>query len=105
MFEAAGRDPAELDQHLDLVAIATVADVVPLVDENRALVRQGLRRLSRTGKIGLRALMVSARVDRVNVSASDIGFRLAPRINAAGRLCHPGEALELMLTDRRAAGA
>ena len=48
--------------------------------------------------------MVSARVDRVNVSASDIGFRLAPRINAAGRLCHPGEALELMLTadERRA---
>ncbi len=104
VFEAAGRDPAELDQHLDLVAIATVADVVPLVDENRALVRQGLRRLSRTSKIGLRALMVSARVDRVNVSASDIGFRLAPRINAAGRLCHPGEALELMLTadERRA---
>ncbi len=104
VFAAAGRDPAELDQHLDLVAIATVADVVPLVDENRALVRQGLRRLARTSKIGLRALMVSARVDRVNVSASDIGFRLAPRINAAGRLCHPGEALELMLTtdERRA---
>ena len=49
--------------------------------------------------------MATARVDRVNVSASDIGFRLAPRINAAGRLCHPGEALELMLTDRRAARA
>ncbi len=104
VFQAAGRDPAELDDHLDLVALATVADVVPLVDENRALVRQGLRRLARTSKIGLRALMVSARVDRVNVSASDVGFRLAPRINAAGRLCHPGEALELMLTtdERRA---
>ena len=104
LFTAAGKDPAELEQHLDLVAMATVADVVPLIDENRALVRAGLTRLARTTKIGLRALMVSARVDRVNVSASDIGFRLAPRINAAGRLCHPGEALELMLTteERRA---
>ncbi len=104
LFATAGRDPAELEEHLDLVAIATVADVVPLVDENRYLVRAGLRRLSQTQKIGLRALMVTARVDRVNCSASDIGFRLAPRINAAGRLCHPGEALELMLTgdERRA---
>ena len=104
LYAAAGRDPAELEQHLDLVAIATVADVMPLRDENRSLVRDGLRRLSRTQKIGLRALMFSARVDRVNVAASDIGFRLAPRINAAGRLRHPGEALELMLTtdERRA---
>ena len=104
LFTAAGKDPAGLEQHLDLVAMATVADVVPLIDENRALVRAGLTRLARTTKIGLRALMVSARVDRVNVSASDIGFRLAPRINAAGRLCHPGEALELHADHRGTAG-
>jgi single-stranded-DNA-specific exonuclease len=104
LFAARGRDPAELEQHLDLVALATVADVVPLVDENRGLVRAGLRRLARTAKPGLRALMGAARVDRVNVTASDVGFRLAPRINAAGRLCHPAEALELLLTadERRA---
>jgi single-stranded-DNA-specific exonuclease len=99
LFARAGRDPAALEQHLDLVALATIADVVPLVDENRGLVRAGLRRLARTARPGLRALMAAARVDRARVGASDVGFRLAPRINAAGRLCHPGEALELLLTD------
>ncbi len=94
----AGRDPAALELHLDLVALATIADVVPLVDENRGLVRAGLRRLARTTRPGLRALMATARVDRARIAASDVGFRLAPRINAAGRLCHPGEALELLLT-------
>ena len=94
----AGRDPAEIELHLDLVALATVADVVPLRDENRGLVRAGLRRLRRTSKPGLRALMAVARVDRAHVSSTDVGFRLAPRINAAGRLCHPDQALELLLT-------
>jgi single-stranded-DNA-specific exonuclease len=95
----AGRDPSELENHLDLVALATIADVVPLRDENRGLVRAGLRRLQRTSKPGLRALMAVARVDRAHVSSTDVGFRLAPRINAAGRLCHPDEALELLMTD------
>ena len=99
LFARAAIDQAELEQHLDLVALATVADVVPLVDENRALVRAGLRRLARTTKPGLRALMHAARVDRVHVASGDLGFRLAPRINAAGRLCHPQDALELLLTE------
>jgi single-stranded-DNA-specific exonuclease len=94
----AGRDPAVMELHLDLVALATVADVVPLRDENRGLVRAGLRRLRRTAKPGLRALMAVARVDRAHASSTDLGFRLAPRINAAGRLCHPDQALELLLT-------
>ena len=88
-----------LDRRLDLVALATVADVVPLLDENRGLVAAGLKRLARTTNPGLRALMGAARVDPAVVDAGAIGFRLAPRINAAGRLGHPGTALELLLTD------
>lgn len=94
-----GRDSAALRRHLDLVALATIADVVPLVDENRALAIEGLRRLASTQKPGLRALMRSAHVDPAVVDSGAVGFRLAPRINAAGRLGHPGAALELLLTD------
>ena len=90
---------ADLDRRLDLVALATVADVVPLLDENRGLVAAGLKRLAVTSNPGLRALMKAARVDPATVEAGAIGFRLAPRINAAGRLGHPGTALELLLTD------
>jgi single-stranded-DNA-specific exonuclease len=86
-------------RHLDLVALATVADVVPLVDENRSLTIAGLRTLARTQKPGLRALMKVAGVDPAAVDAAAIGFRLAPRINAAGRLGHPRSALQLLLTD------
>jgi single-stranded-DNA-specific exonuclease len=88
-----------LREHLDLVALATVADVVPLADENRGLAAAGLRRLARTSKPGLAALMRTAGVDPATVDASAVGFRLAPRINAAGRLGHPGAALRLLLTD------
>jgi single-stranded-DNA-specific exonuclease len=88
-----------LDRHLDLVALATVADVVPLVDENRGLVAAGLKRLARTSKPGLRALMAAAHVDAALVDAGSVSFRLAPRINAAGRLGHPRAALDLLLTD------
>ena len=84
-------------EHLDLVALATVADVVPLLDENRAFVSGGLKRLARTSKPGLRALMRAARVDPGRVDSGAIGFRLAPRINASGRLGHPAVALELLL--------
>jgi single-stranded-DNA-specific exonuclease len=86
-------------RHLDLVALATIADVVPLLDENRALAIGGLRALARTQKPGLQALMRCAGVDPATVDAGACGFRLGPRINAAGRLGHPRAALELLLTD------
>jgi single-stranded-DNA-specific exonuclease len=99
-----GGDPA-LSRHLDLVAIATISDVVPLVDENRFLALQGLKALARTQKPGLRALMRSAGVDPAAVNEGAVGFRLAPRINAAGRLSHPEAALELLLTEDHAVAA
>jgi single-stranded-DNA-specific exonuclease len=98
-LQAAGRDPAEAEEDLDLVALATIADVVPLVDENRRLTRRGLRALASTGKPGLRALMSVARVDPSKVNERAVGFGLAPRINAAGRLYRADAALELILTE------
>src|SRR3954452_4857527 len=94
-----GLDSDVPKRHLDLVALATIADVVPLVDENRSLAIAGLRALARTAKPGLRALMRAAGVDPATVDAGAVGFRLGPRINAAGRLGHPRAALELLLTD------
>jgi single-stranded-DNA-specific exonuclease len=95
----AGSEAESLRRHLDLVAVATISDVVPLVDENRFHAREGLKALARTQKPGLRALMRSAGVDPAALNEGAVGFRLAPRINAAGRLSHPEAALELLLTD------
>jgi single-stranded-DNA-specific exonuclease len=97
-----GTDSEILRRHLDLVALATIADVVPLVDENRSLAIAGLRALARTSKPGLRALMQRAGADPATVDSGAVGFRLAPRLNAAGRLGHPHEALELLLTEDEA---
>jgi single-stranded-DNA-specific exonuclease len=94
-----GADSAIVRRHLDLVAVATIADVVPLQDENRSLAIAGLRALARTSKPGLQALMRTAGVDPASVDAGAVGFRLGPRINAAGRLGHPRAALELLLTE------
>ena len=94
-----GADHPAVRQSLDLVGLATIADVVPLVDENRALAAAGLRCLAATSRPGLQALMRSARVDPAAVDAGAVAFRLAPRINAAGRLGRPDIALELVLTD------
>jgi single-stranded-DNA-specific exonuclease len=96
-----GPDSDVLRRHLDLVALATIADVVPLVGENRTLTIAGLRTLARTQRPGLQALMKVAHVDPATVESGQVAFRLAPRINAAGRLGHPRAALELLLTEDR----
>jgi single-stranded-DNA-specific exonuclease len=99
LHAGAGGDPAQADADLDLVALATVADCVPLLGENRRLVREGLRALRATTKPGLRALMRVASVDPGGLDARAIGFRLAPRLNAAGRLYRADAGLELVLTE------
>ncbi|MDA0182262.1 single-stranded-DNA-specific exonuclease RecJ [Solirubrobacter phytolaccae] len=101
LVAAIGEDPALCDEDLDLVALATVADVVPLQGENRRLVREGLKAIAGTRKVGLRALMEVARVDPSGLDESAIGFRLGPRLNAAGRLYRADAGLELLLTDDR----
>jgi single-stranded-DNA-specific exonuclease len=98
--EAARRALADerLQDDLDLVALATIADLVPLLGENRALVRRGLRALARTSKPGLRALMAVAGVDPARLGERSVAFALAPRVNAAGRLYRADAGLELLLT-------
>jgi len=80
------RDAISEDELFDLVALGTVADMVPLLGENRALVRGGLERLSQAQRLGVRALMAQAGVKPEGVNAYTIGYILAPRLNAAGRL-------------------
>ncbi len=94
-----GMDADALAWYLDLVAVATVADLVPLADENRVLVRFGLRVLERTRNPGLRALLAVSGLDGGPVEAGKVGFVLAPRINAMGRMGDAAEALRLLLTD------
>ena len=93
------REKFDIRTVLDLAATGTVADLVPLEDDNRILVKAGLPRLGNTRNLGLRALMSVAGVKGSPI-ASDIGFRLGPRLNAAGRLDTAMDALNLLLTER-----
>lgn len=90
-FFSTTRPEPDLKEALDLVALGTVADVVPLVGENRVLVHGGLKMLRQGKRAGMRALLAVAGVNAVDVAASDLGFQLGPRVNAAGRL---GDAMQ-----------
>ena len=92
-----GAVPNLLD-YLDIVALGTLADIVPLVEENRIFVRYGLEVLNRTNRVGLAALKKISRVDGTATTPELVSFRLAPRINAAGRLGKADKAVTLLTT-------
>ena len=86
---------------LDYVALGSIADSVPFVDENRILIKYGLKTLNQTKKEGLKALIMESGVNYGNLGTKEVNFALAPRINAAGRLGDSKLALELLLTDSK----
>lgn len=88
-----------LNRYYDLVALGTVADIVPLVGENRMLVQRGLSEMKTCRNRGMYALMKVSQVDPAQVTAGSVGFRLAPRLNAAGRLSQAESGVELLLTE------
>ena len=96
LFESMGQ-AWDSERGLDLVALGTVADVAPVLGENRWLVKRGLERLAGSERPGLRALMEAAGIEPRQVNTEAIGYGLGPRLNAAGRLKHARLALELLL--------
>jgi single-stranded-DNA-specific exonuclease len=93
------REGGPAEQDLDLVALATVADVVPLVGENRSLVRRGLEEVRRMRRPGIKALVEASKCEPTRLDEGDLAFKLAPRINAAGRLYRADAGVELFLTE------
>ena len=94
-----------LERYADLVAVGTIADVMPLVGENRYIVKKGLEKLQNDPRPGLRALIEEAGLGEKKITATNVGFTLAPRLNASGRLGQVGSATALLLTDAPAKAA
>jgi single-stranded-DNA-specific exonuclease len=99
LVERLGLPKAYPHHLLDYVALATVADVVPLVGENRTLVKHGLKLLARSRWVGLRALLERAKLGGQELRATQVGFIVAPRLNAVGRIANANDGLRLLLTD------
>ncbi|MFO8009491.1 MAG: single-stranded-DNA-specific exonuclease RecJ [Dehalococcoidia bacterium] len=95
----AGGIEEQAEQFLDLVALGTVADLVPLLDENRFLVKRGLEILNQTNRTGLRAMIERAGLEMGAMDADSVSYTLAPRLNAAGRLDHASVSYDILVTD------
>ena len=98
LYQAHNQDERDLDEHLDLVAMGTAADIVPLVGENRVLTKFGISQIARTTKPGLKSLTFVAGLMGKDISTGQVVFILAPRINALGRLGDAKEAVRLLST-------
>lgn len=97
-------NPVDIMEYLDLVTLGTVADIVPLKGENRVIVRKGMRNIADTKRIGLKKLMEISGINVEQIMTQDIGFKIAPRLNAVGRLESAYAALKLLLSDDEAEG-
>lgn len=95
LYRRLGLVEAELDEYLDIVAIGSCADIVPLIDENRILVRHGLDRINSNPRFGIKALLESSGIDRKEITVGLVVFVLAPRINAVGRMGDARRAVQL----------
>ncbi len=98
LYQSHNQDERDLEEHLDLVAMGTAADIVPLVGENRVLTKFGIRQIARTTKPGLKSLTFVSGLMGKDISTGQVVFILAPRINALGRLGAAGEAVRLLST-------
>ena len=96
-LDTLGDDPDRAFEYLDLLAVSTAADIVPLSGENRVLLREGLRALEQNPRPGLQAMADAAGFDLTDLGTGDIVFKIGPRINAAGRIDHAHEAVKLLL--------
>ena len=99
LYSNTGMDPSDLYDELDLVALGTAADVVPLVDENRVLAKFGIERMKNTANTGLAALMEISRAVKERSSSNNIVYFLAPRLNAPGRLSNASKTVELLISE------
>ncbi len=94
------KNNVNLLKYLDLVAIGTIADICPLIKENRVFVKFGLEQVKKSQRPGIRALKQLCYLENKNINYWDVGFRIAPRLNAAGRISNPMKALYLLITDK-----
>ena len=91
--------PIDPEEYLDIVALGTIADIVPLIDENRFIVKEGTSKIKKTPSLGLKALLNYLRISTETLTAQDIAFKIAPKLNAAGRMDSALVALELLISE------